>query len=164
MGVLVLIGGGAVLAFLAYRKIAADGLGAAAAAAGGAAVDAASGFAGGAVQSIGAAVGIPRTEPSACDRARASGDLWRISFDCPATTFLGAVGSRVTGEELHGATANGYGAELAEAAEQAGYGDDPNVNARDAMLARRAQPMMPGEGNPTTGSGYGNDPFISWAW
>lgn len=161
-GVLVLVGGGALLAFIAWRKVAADGVAATAGAAGSAAVDAAGGFVGGAVQAVGTAVGIPRTDASACDRAIAAGDLWRASFDCPAATFLGAIGSRVTGEEAYGVTANGQGAALADAAEAAGYGEDENVNARDAMLARRAQPAMPGETGANTGSGFGG--VIPWGW
>lgn len=81
-----LIAGGALVAVLAY-VLAGNGkkLGEAI---GGGAVDLVNGVVGGAVTGIGEAVGIPKTEPSACERAKAAGDTWAASFDCPAGDFL----------------------------------------------------------------------------
>lgn len=54
---------------------------------GGAAVDAGAGV----VLGVGDAIGIPRTEQGACQRALAAGDWWDASFACPAGDFMGAV-------------------------------------------------------------------------
>lgn len=45
----------------------------------------------GAVLGVGDAVGIPRTNQSACAAAIADGRWWDASFSCPAGDFLGAV-------------------------------------------------------------------------
>jgi len=42
----------------------------------------------GAVLGIGDAVGLPRTEMNACERAMAEGRTWDASFVCPAPVFL----------------------------------------------------------------------------
>ena len=61
-----------------------NGVSAAAANLGGAAVDAALGVPTGAVLSLGEAVGIPRTNMTACEQAMAEGRTWDASFSCPA--------------------------------------------------------------------------------
>lgn len=144
---LALVAGGAVLAWLAYRKVAEVGPVEAGASVGRAAV----GAAGGVVIGIGDAVGVPRTEESKCDAALREGRWWDASFACPAGTFLGAAGSALWGQDAAATSANGQAAELAAAAEGVGYGEDPNVNARDALLMRRARPVSPA---PTASSGY----------
>lgn len=40
------------------------------------------------VETIGGAVGVPRTEATACERAKAEGRTWDASFACPASDFL----------------------------------------------------------------------------
>jgi hypothetical protein len=40
------------------------------------------------VNTVGEAVGIPRTNPSKCEKAKAEGRTWDASFDCPALDFL----------------------------------------------------------------------------
>ena len=40
---------------------------------------------------VGDAVGIPRTDKTACQAAIAEGRWWDASFSCPAGDFLGAV-------------------------------------------------------------------------
>lgn len=42
----------------------------------------------GVVLGVGDAVGVPRTDQSACDQAIAEGRTWDASFACPAGTFL----------------------------------------------------------------------------
>jgi len=54
------------------------------AAAGGAVIDAAAGG----VIALGEGLSIPRTNPSACERALAEGRTWDASFACPAGTFI----------------------------------------------------------------------------
>lgn len=81
-----LIAGGAVLAALAY--VAARGAKQTGQAIGGAAVDLANGVVSGAVVGIGQTVGIPATDQSACERAKAEGRTWDASFACPAGDFL----------------------------------------------------------------------------
>ncbi|KDP85607.1 hypothetical protein CF70_012985 [Cupriavidus sp. SK-3] len=53
----------------------------------GAAGDAASGV----VLGIGDAIGVPRTDMTACEQAIAEGRTWDASFACPAGTFLGSI-------------------------------------------------------------------------
>lgn len=82
-----LIAGGAVLAALVWavtRGSAKD----TGAAIGGAVVDMADGVIGGAVTTIGEAVGIPKTNPTECEKAKAEGRTWDASFACPAGDFL----------------------------------------------------------------------------
>lgn len=68
------------------------GLGAVAADAGEGAVNAAVQFGGGVVSgvalNIGDAIGIPRTNMTECERAKAEGRTWDASFACPAKDFL----------------------------------------------------------------------------
>ena len=47
----------------------------------------------GAIEGVGAVVGIPRTDATACERAKASGDWWAASFACPAGDFVSSAGS-----------------------------------------------------------------------
>ena len=42
----------------------------------------------GAIEGIGEAVGIPRTNQTECQKALAEGRTWDASFACPAGTFL----------------------------------------------------------------------------
>lgn len=80
------IAGGAVLAALAY--VATKGAKDTGQAIGAGAVDLATGIVGGAVIGIGEAVGIPQTNITECDRAKAEGRTWDASFACPAGDFL----------------------------------------------------------------------------
>lgn len=43
------------------------------------------------VQTIGAVVGIPRTDQTQCQKDLDQGRLWDASFSCPAGTFLGGL-------------------------------------------------------------------------
>lgn len=54
-------------------------------------VDAAAGAATGTVLGIGDAIGVPRTNLSACEQAKAEGRTWDASFACPAGDFLSYV-------------------------------------------------------------------------
>lgn len=58
------------------------------AAIGSALVDAADGVLKGAVTSAGQMAGIPATNMTACEKAKAEGRTWDASFDCPAVDFL----------------------------------------------------------------------------
>lgn len=44
--------------------------------------------AGGLIQDAGAAIGVPRTDQTECDKAKAEGRTWDASFACPAGDFL----------------------------------------------------------------------------
>lgn len=55
---------------------------------GSAAVDAAGGVVAGAAETIGDAVGVPRTNVDACAAAKAAGSAWDASFACPAADWL----------------------------------------------------------------------------
>lgn len=86
-----LIAGGAVLAAIVWaitRPGGAAGVGAAAA---NAVIGAADGIIGETVNSLGEAIGVPRTEKSRCQAAKEAGDWWSASFDCPAGEFLSYV-------------------------------------------------------------------------
>lgn len=83
---LYVIAGGAVLAALAF--VAWRGAGATGQAIGGAAVDLADGVLGGVVQGAGQIVGIPPTNLTECEKAKAEGRTWDASFACPAADFL----------------------------------------------------------------------------
>lgn len=85
----ILIAGGAVAAALAYVAI--KGGKGAGAALGSAAVDMADGVVSGAVTTVGEAVGIPQTNLTECERAKAEGRTWDASFACPARDFLSYV-------------------------------------------------------------------------
>lgn len=86
---LVIIGAGAALAVLIVinRKPVSVMAQEAGAAVAGAVVDTASG----AVLGIGDAIGVPRTEMTECQRAKAEGRTWDASFACPAGDFLSYV-------------------------------------------------------------------------
>lgn len=58
------------------------------AAIGGAVVDLADGVLSGAVVGVGSAVGIPATEPSRCEAAKAANNLWDVSLYCPAADYF----------------------------------------------------------------------------
>lgn len=81
-----LIAGGAVLAALAY--VALRGARQAGGDVGGAVIDFADGALSGAVVGIGERVGIPATNLTECQRAKAEGRTWDASFACPAGDFL----------------------------------------------------------------------------
>lgn len=63
---------------------------------------AASDAAGGAIQSAGEAIGVPKTDAQLCEAALASDDLWSVSKYCPAATFIKASGNRLRGLTLDG--------------------------------------------------------------
>lgn len=81
-----LIAGGAVAAALLY--VMSKGAKETGAAIGSAAVDMANGIVSGAVVNVGQAVGVPATNQTACEKAKAEGRTWDASFDCPAADFL----------------------------------------------------------------------------
>lgn len=58
------------------------------AAIGGAVVDIADGVLKGGVQGVGQVVGIPTTNQTECEKAKAEGRTWDASFACPAGDFL----------------------------------------------------------------------------
>lgn len=70
--------------FIWQKKSLAAAAGAVGAAAGSAVVNAA----GGVVLGVGDAVGIPRTNVTECERAKAEGRTWDASFACPAGDFI----------------------------------------------------------------------------
>lgn len=55
---------------------------------GGAAVDLANGVITGTVTGVGQAVGIPKTNMTECEKAKAEGRTWDASFACPAGDFI----------------------------------------------------------------------------
>ncbi|MBT2180486.1 hypothetical protein KKP06_21970 [Ralstonia pickettii] len=57
----------------------------------GAVANVAAGAATGTVLGIGDVLGVPRTNLSACEQAKADGRTWDASFACPAGDFLGYV-------------------------------------------------------------------------
>lgn len=77
--------GAAVLVFWLTRKGSAQAAGEAIAST---AVDTVVGAGTGVVLGAGDAVGIPRTNMTECERAKAEGRTWDASFACPAGTFL----------------------------------------------------------------------------
>lgn len=81
-----LIGGAAVAAYL-YIK-AKGGATNAGQAIGTGTVDLANGIIGGTVTGIGEVVGIPATNLSKCEQAKAEGRTWDASFACPAKDFI----------------------------------------------------------------------------
>jgi hypothetical protein len=81
-----LIAGGAVLAALAY--VITKGAKETGTSIGTAAVDLVDGVVSGAVVRIGEKVGIPATNLTECDKAKAEGRTWDASFACPAGDFL----------------------------------------------------------------------------
>jgi hypothetical protein len=52
------------------------------------AVDFVDGVVTGTVETIGEAVGIPKTNKTQCEIDKANGDTWNASFSCPASDFL----------------------------------------------------------------------------
>lgn len=88
-----LIAGAAVAAVLLVLWVKKKGgLGAVAADAGASAGNAVIQFGGGVVSGvalgIGDAIGVPRTNMTECERAKAEGRTWDASFACPAKDFL----------------------------------------------------------------------------
>ncbi len=81
-----LIAGGAVAAALLWAS--SKGAKETGTAIGTAAVDLANGVVSGAVVGVCQVVGVPPTNQSACERAKAEGRTWDASFDCPALDFL----------------------------------------------------------------------------
>lgn len=57
----------------------------------------------GAVISIGEAIGIPATNQSKCEQAKAAGNKWDASFACSAGDFLGYVWDGMTGSDTQAA-------------------------------------------------------------
>lgn len=55
---------------------------------GGAMVDMADGVIGGTVVGVGQIFGIPATNMTKCEKAKAEGRTWDASFDCPAADFI----------------------------------------------------------------------------
>lgn len=81
-----LIAGGVVLAALVWAATkGAKGTGAAIVSG---AVDMVDGAVSESVFTVGEAVGIPRTNMTECERAKAEGRTWDASFACPAADFL----------------------------------------------------------------------------
>jgi hypothetical protein len=60
-------------------------------AAGAAVINLGGGVVAGASEAIGDAVGIPRTNMTECEKAKAEGRTWDASFACPAGDFLGYI-------------------------------------------------------------------------
>lgn len=54
---------------------------------GSAAVNLAGGAVAGVAETIGDAIGVPRTNVTECEKAMAEGRTWDASFACPASTF-----------------------------------------------------------------------------
>jgi hypothetical protein len=81
-----LIAGAAVAAAFAY--VALNGAKATGIAAGGAAVNLVDGVIGGAVIGTLDKFGVPATNLTECERAKAEGRTWDASFACPAGNFL----------------------------------------------------------------------------
>lgn len=81
-----LIAGGAVLAALAY--VAMKGAKGTGEAVGRVVPDLAAGVLKGTVEGTGELFGIPKTDPTACELAKAKGRTWDASFACPAGEFL----------------------------------------------------------------------------
>lgn len=80
------IAGGAVLAALLWA--ASRGAQSTGQAIGQGAVDLADGVVKGATEGVGSIVGIPRTNMTECERAKAEGRTWDASFACPAKDFI----------------------------------------------------------------------------
>lgn len=87
-----LLAGAAVAAAMAFVAI--KGAKGTAQAIGGAAVDLVDGTVGGVVVGIGERVGIPATNMTECERAKAEGRTWDASFACPAKDFLSYLWSK----------------------------------------------------------------------
>lgn len=86
VGTVYLIAGGAVLAALLW--VYTRGAGNAGRDIGGAVVDLTDGVISGVVVGAGELVGIPATNMTECQRAKAEGRTWDASFACPAADFI----------------------------------------------------------------------------
>jgi hypothetical protein len=86
IGLPYVLAGGAVLAALLY--VGAKGVKGAAQSVAGGAVDLADGLITGTVTGVGEAVGIPQTNLTKCEQAKAEGRTLDASFACPAVDFL----------------------------------------------------------------------------
>lgn len=84
-----LIAAGAALGLIAYTW--ARGAKGAGQDVGKAAVDLLDGFVSGATVQAGQIVGVPATDMTECERAKAEGRTWDASFACTATDFIGWV-------------------------------------------------------------------------
>jgi hypothetical protein len=84
---LYIVAGGVVVAALVYASM--RGFGQVGRDIGGAAIDMVDGVVAGAVETIGERIGIPQTNLSKCEVAKAGGRTWDASFDCPAADFIG---------------------------------------------------------------------------
>jgi hypothetical protein len=73
------------MGLLALRLVGGKGIAGAAAGAVGVADD----VAGGLVQGVGAVFGVPMTDKSECEKAKAEGRTWDASFVCPAGEWMG---------------------------------------------------------------------------
>lgn len=82
---------GTVAVYLVYRYVKKTGLG-----------NVASNVAGGAVQSVGEAVGVPTTDVDKCAAAIDAENLWDVSLYCPASKFMQASRNRLSGLRLDG--------------------------------------------------------------
>lgn len=89
---MMLLGGAVALAAILLYVKKNGGIAGAAAGVGTAAADAVIGFGGGVVSGaaygIGDAIGVPRTDQTECEKAKAEGRTWDASFACPASDFL----------------------------------------------------------------------------
>jgi len=95
----ILYGAGALALLALGVYVAKKGVAGAAAGAAGAVVDAAAGATAEVVQRIGEAVGIPRTDETACQAALREGRTWDASFACSAGDFVGGVWRNLTTSE-----------------------------------------------------------------
>lgn len=105
------VGAAAVVAWVLYRVTAAAG-----AAAGkvgqvaGQVADAGGVIVSAPVLAAGDVFGVPRTNPTACQQAKAEGRVWDASFACPALEFLGYIVNPTNPADLRtGAIDFGYG-------------------------------------------------------
>ena len=80
------IAGGAIAAALLWVYVTGPRQAGAAIASG--AIDLADGVISETVNTVGEAVGIPRTNQTECERAKAEGRTWDASFACPAGDFI----------------------------------------------------------------------------
>lgn len=82
-----LIAGGILAGALVIAYVARKGITGAAADAVGAVADAGAGV----VLGVGDVLGVPRTEVTRCEAAKAAGNLWEVSLYCPASDYLAEV-------------------------------------------------------------------------
>lgn len=87
-------GGVALAALAAFWWVKKNGIAGVAAAGVGAVADAGAG----AVLGIGDVIGVPRTDLTECEKAKAEGRWWDASFACPAANFLGGAWDAITGK------------------------------------------------------------------